>query len=78
MRLSEKMFEVLVRLREGKTTEFGYTKDCRWQFLNANTIKALIKRGMLEQSGEMPWNGHHVALYQISETGKQMLKDKGF
>jgi hypothetical protein len=70
------MFEILKILQQGKTTEFGYTVDCPRQYLNTHSVKALKKRGLLEQCGEMPWNGRSMPLYQISEVGKQALENK--
>jgi hypothetical protein len=67
MKLSPNMMSMLERMKKEKlsTTSFGY---CPLQkshvFLHAKTVQALIARGLLEQAGEIPWNGRTIPLYQ--------------
>lgn len=74
---TQPMLYVLDQIGESTTTGFGYNNNpTRKRYLNSNTVHALIKRRLLEQSGETVWwNDHDVPLYRLSETGKQALKD---
>ena len=56
----------------------GTNRDCGGaNYLNANTIQALIRRGLLEPCGEIPYTGHGTHYYRISEAGRQVLLDDG-
>lgn len=82
MKLSAKMLNVLSQLQLGRTTMFGSTegtnKDCGGaNYLPANTVQALIRRGLLEPCGEIPHTGHGQYYYRISEAGRQALLDDG-
>jgi hypothetical protein len=87
MKLSPNMLKTLQNLERGRTTVFGYTVGTLGPtYLNRHSVKALIKRGLLEPCGEMPWQtymdggdqrGHYVPVYCISEAGKLALKGEG-
>ncbi len=87
MQLSPTMLKTLRALQVGKTTAFGYTQDTGGAtYINGNSVKALIRRGLLEQCGEMPWQtymednqmkGHFVPVYRISEIGRSEVNRKG-
>ncbi len=81
MKLSDKMLNTLSQLQVGKTTMFGSTQSTNSacggaNYLNANTVQALIRRGLLEPCGEAP-SGHGEYYYRISEAGRQVLLDDG-
>lgn len=82
MKLSAKMLRVLGHIQLGRTTMFGSTegtnKDCGGaNYLPANTVQALIRRGLLEPCGEISHSGHGQYYYCISEAGRQVLLDDG-
>lgn len=82
MKLSKKMMDVLSQLQVGRTTMFGSTESTNSacggaNYLNANTVQALIRRGLLEPCGEIPGTGHGTYYYRISEAGRQVLLDDG-
>lgn len=70
------MLYTLDQIGESTTTGFGYNNnDTRKRYLNANTVHALVKRGLLELAGTTWWNDHETPIYRLSESGKQALKD---
>jgi hypothetical protein len=86
MEISPSMHKVLSQLTTGKTTAFGYTVGTNGStYLNGNTVKALIRRGLLTPCGAIPWQtytqdnqlrGHFVSVYQISEEGRRILEEQ--
>jgi hypothetical protein len=85
MKMTALMYEVLEQLQQGKTTAYGYTMDTLGKtYVNGNTVKALIRRGLLEQCGDMPLQvvsfegqevGHRTAVFKISEQGQELLRE---
>lgn len=71
------MLHTLQQIGESTCTAFGYNRNStNKRYLNVNTVHALIKRGLLEQSGEtMWWNDRKASLYRLSEAGKQTLRE---
>lgn len=68
------MLKTLEQIGDWNVTGFGYNNNPNGQRnLNANTTRALIKRGLLEPAGEMSWSGQKTPVYRLSESGKQAL-----
>lgn len=78
--ITPNMIKVLQEIgTEHTVTGFGYNNnDLGKRYLNANTVQALIKRGLLEYVGTMAWNTERdtVKVYRISEAGKQSMEGK--
>lgn len=71
------MLYTLSQIGESTCTGFGYNNnDGAKRYLNVNTLRALVKRGLVENAGFAPWNfGETTPVYRLSEAGKQTLKD---
>ena len=68
------MIKTLEQIGNSTVTGFGYNNSSTGQRnLNANTVRSLIKRGLLEPAGEMSWSGQKTPVYRLSESGKQAL-----
>ena len=68
------MIAMLEQIGESTVTGFGYNNNKSGKRnLNVNTVRAAIKRGLLEPAGEMPWNMQGTPVYRVSESGKQAL-----
>lgn len=68
------MLKTLEQIGDNTVTGWGYNNNPNGQRnLNANTTRALIKRGLLEPAGEMSWSGQNTPVYRLSESGKQAL-----
>lgn len=72
--ISPLMVKTLENIGGSTVTGFGYNNNPNGQRnLNANTVRACIKRGLLEPAGEMSWSGQKTPVYRLSESGKQAL-----
>lgn len=72
---THQMLYTLKSIGESTCTGFGYNNNpTSKRYLHVNTVHALIKRGLLEETGTMPWNFQETTpIYRVSESGRHIL-----